>query len=899
MTKPLALLPAVQDELILTLESVVGHLEDAGAGCRPESESESEGEGAESVRREAIRISQWLLNYFRSQSSPSSSTTRPRAGSRHGSTLRTGSTGRQLHLSAVNVLEMFHSGLLLDLTPQGKSRFLDGLGILSGTFDFLVSAEWSKGAGGDAASGDDGGGSCLPVDHGHKRELTSFWSGLTGKLQELLFEQSLLDSPDFQLFLQDSGLAWVVVSHDGSIVEADRQTAELYGPAPLVGGDARGGDGQIAGLSLEQCLAVPPSRDRNQPSLFPDTPITEAENFLQAIFEDTPDGHSGLEIYLRRRHDGHGVRHEVAGLSITKSHWPGKGMIARVLLRDTSSHRREESVRQILYGLSHAMNLAPNLTELTRAFLEGLTEALDFTGAILWLYHEDDQSLKPYGATNALKDMLSELKPQSVAFGQQGTLFESPLFADFSFSGANGNGWGMHRLSPPSISSSEKRSTDYQAKAIIRGESIRHRSGKYSKLPSLRAAADPSSSALSLIGLDVLSVPLIFDGEPQGVLDVYYQTAANARSDGGLLIGESESGIDMLMVEVVAGEFAAALARERRLAALKAAEKVHHAVRFKLTRAVKEVSVSSVAAAISHQLLAPARALDRLSRLAVTVNGIGGGDCGGVEGSARVGGGAGAESDHSIAGNMESDPLVLTGGDQATPEDWHCFSPMQWDSLNQSIGSLLELGELMEKELPWYSAQFSAVNMLDVVDNAMADIFNLLQSQRVRVIRRKTDEKLSLVHGNLDALEQVVLALLVNAVEAVLALRAQEMSGQMGMGDASGSRGGHGGGDIYVSLMNNGPMVELWVSDSGIGIPEQAEEMLFKPFYTTRDSIVQNYGKGDVPACAGNQGLGLTIARGILLRHGGSIRFERPSPDHTGCVSRFVVSLPGKDVPSA
>ncbi len=54
--------------------------------------------------------------------------------------------------------------------------------------------------------------------------------------------------------------------------------------------------------------------------------------------------------------------------------------------------------------------------------------------------------------------------------------------------------------------------------------------------------------------------------------------------------------------------------------------------------------------------------------------------------------------------------------------------------------------------------------------------------------------------------------------------------------------------------------IEVSVSDNGCGLPEGAEESLFRPFFTTK---------------AEGMGLGLSISRSILASHGGRISFSR------------------------
>jgi signal transduction histidine kinase len=68
--------------------------------------------------------------------------------------------------------------------------------------------------------------------------------------------------------------------------------------------------------------------------------------------------------------------------------------------------------------------------------------------------------------------------------------------------------------------------------------------------------------------------------------------------------------------------------------------------------------------------------------------------------------------------------------------------------------------------------------------------------------------------------------------------------------------------------------VELKISDSGHGIPEDVRLKLFDPFFTTKD---------------GGTGLGLSISHGIVERHGGRITCEsRPGKGTT-----FTIAFPG------
>jgi signal transduction histidine kinase len=82
------------------------------------------------------------------------------------------------------------------------------------------------------------------------------------------------------------------------------------------------------------------------------------------------------------------------------------------------------------------------------------------------------------------------------------------------------------------------------------------------------------------------------------------------------------------------------------------------------------------------------------------------------------------------------------------------------------------------------------------------------------------------------------------------------------------------GGELVIEAAARGGAVEIAVEDTGPGVDPALRDAIFEPFFTTR-------GEG------GGTGLGLGVAREIVLRHGGSIRVE---DGRVG--ARFVVSLP-------
>ncbi|MDR3763731.1 MAG: PAS domain S-box protein [Acidobacteriota bacterium] len=115
-----------------------------------------------------------------------------------------------------------------------------------------------------------------------------------------------------------------------------------------------------------------------------------------------------------------------------------------------------------------------------------------------------------------------------------------------------------------------------------------------------------------------------------------------------------------------------------------------------------------------------------------------------------------------------------------------------------------------------------------------------LVSEKIEV-RCKLTPGLLHIKADADQLMQVMLNLCVNARDAMPA-----------------------GGVLTMSSRNcedEAGFIELAVSDTGVGIPEEARTKLFEPFYTTKPQ-----GKGT--------GLGLAIVYGIVQQLGGYIRVE-------------------------
>jgi two-component system NtrC family sensor kinase len=146
--------------------------------------------------------------------------------------------------------------------------------------------------------------------------------------------------------------------------------------------------------------------------------------------------------------------------------------------------------------------------------------------------------------------------------------------------------------------------------------------------------------------------------------------------------------------------------------------------------------------------------------------------------------------------------------------------------------------------------------MATVAVNAIVEdaLFLLKHHPRFRQIELCTDlaPELAAVRGNAEQLVQVLMALLLNALDAM-----------------------EGGGRLTVRTgPAHGDEVAIEVQDTGVGIARGEQSKIFEPFYTTKPP-----GRGT--------GLGLSICYGIVEQHRGRIELE--SQPGRGAVFRVLL----------
>jgi signal transduction histidine kinase len=152
----------------------------------------------------------------------------------------------------------------------------------------------------------------------------------------------------------------------------------------------------------------------------------------------------------------------------------------------------------------------------------------------------------------------------------------------------------------------------------------------------------------------------------------------------------------------------------------------------------------------------------------------------------------------------------------------------------QLIEDLLDVSRITTGKL---TLNFETLDLVDVVTAAADGIRVAADEKKIEIVRSAANERF-LVRGDRNRLQQVVANLLQNAVKFTAE-----------------------GGRIEIVLDREDGLANLFVRDNGIGIRPEFLRYLFEPFRQDDESKGTKAGLG----------LGLSIVRHIIERHGGTV----------------------------
>jgi two-component system NtrC family sensor kinase len=149
------------------------------------------------------------------------------------------------------------------------------------------------------------------------------------------------------------------------------------------------------------------------------------------------------------------------------------------------------------------------------------------------------------------------------------------------------------------------------------------------------------------------------------------------------------------------------------------------------------------------------------------------------------------------------------------------------------------------------AVEYRSVDVADVISSSARLLSHQQRGEQIEILIEAPDD-LALISGDAGQLQQAVIALATNAIDAM-----------------------PNGGRLTLSARNHEKDVLIEVKDTGHGITAEDLPKIFEPFFTTKE-----VGDGT--------GLGLAVCYGILTEHGGRLDVQ----SQVGAGTTFTITLP-------
>lgn len=159
----------------------------------------------------------------------------------------------------------------------------------------------------------------------------------------------------------------------------------------------------------------------------------------------------------------------------------------------------------------------------------------------------------------------------------------------------------------------------------------------------------------------------------------------------------------------------------------------------------------------------------------------------------------------------------------------------------------------------YFNLDKSDCNIVTIIEEITLSVAKYIESKGIALVFNTSVEELWLA-CDLDKIERIMLNLLSNAIKFTKA-----------------------GGSITVSITNTSDNVFISVKDTGIGIPEEKQEIIFQRFRQA-DNLLSRKAEGS--------GIGLSLVKALVEAHEGAISLN----SKLGEGSEFIVELPIKSI---
>lgn len=162
--------------------------------------------------------------------------------------------------------------------------------------------------------------------------------------------------------------------------------------------------------------------------------------------------------------------------------------------------------------------------------------------------------------------------------------------------------------------------------------------------------------------------------------------------------------------------------------------------------------------------------------------------------------------------------------------------------------------DITKIDADFYEMKKQNYDIVNLVEEITVSVAEYALSKEIAVVYYSDTEK-KVINCDPDQIERIILNLLSNAIKFTPA-----------------------GGNIFVNVHDKGEKIEISIKDTGIGIPIDKQESIFKRFEQLDNSLSRHEGSG----------IGLSLVKALVEKHNGVITLN--SKEKKG--SEFIIELP-------
>jgi signal transduction histidine kinase len=210
-------------------------------------------------------------------------------------------------------------------------------------------------------------------------------------------------------------------------------------------------------------------------------------------------------------------------------------------------------------------------------------------------------------------------------------------------------------------------------------------------------------------------------------------------------------------------------------------------------------------------------------------------------------------------------PLTAIATRGAAGLNWLKRTPPELNKVSECLESVVNAGRRAEEVIASIRGLFketSTQRAMIQINDVIREVLDLVQDDLTVgnvTATAEYQENLPEIHADHTQLQQVILNLVKNAIEALRA-------------------GSTGNKRLRLVTGSDGKSsVSVYVQDSGLGIAPEDRDKIFDPFFTTKPS---------------GMGLGLSICRTIIENHGGDLGLSKTDSHGTSFELVFPIGSP-------